>query len=189
MNGISSSVAWACASAQASSVCSCSSSTVSTVGRSTSSGARGNVERFRGSLTVATALSALDAILGDLYTLDAFEAEEQLDQIHGGLGGDLLHDGAECFLHILTEGHALDRQAAQVDLDSLVGLKDGAHPTRSPFRSAGRRSAPRHRALAGTPLGPPRAGPLARARGRAHGAPRRARTARRGRPASARRPP
>src|SRR5206468_4315593 len=32
-----------------------SSSTVSTVGRSTSSGARGNVERFRGSLTAATA--------------------------------------------------------------------------------------------------------------------------------------
>src|SRR6266508_2677870 len=127
MNGISATVAWGCALAHASSVCSCSSSTVSTVGRSTSSGARGNVERFRRSLTVATALSALDAILGDLHTLDAFEAEEKLDQIHGGLGGDLLHDGAECFLHILTEGHALDRQAAQVDLDSLVGLKDDAH--------------------------------------------------------------
>src|SRR5213593_1811487 len=123
-------VAWGCALAQASSVCSCSSSTVSTVGRSTSSGARGNVERFRGSLMVcACRLSALDAILGDLHTLDALEAEEQLDQIHGGLDGDLLHDGAECFLHILTERHALDRQAAQVDLDSLVGLKHGAHPT------------------------------------------------------------
>src|SRR2546427_9091629 len=48
-------VAWGCAFAQASSVCSCSSSTVSTAGRSTSSGARGNVERFRGSLTAATA--------------------------------------------------------------------------------------------------------------------------------------
>src|SRR5713226_4721193 len=77
----------------------------------------------------ACRLSALDAILGDLHTLDALEAEEQLHQIHGGLGGDLLHDGAQRFLHILTEGHALDRQAAQVDLDSLVGLKDGAHPT------------------------------------------------------------
>src|SRR6266508_1753260 len=171
MNGISATVAWGCALAHASSVCSCSSSTVSTVGRSTSSGARGNVERFRRSLTVATALSALDAILGDLHTLDAFEAEEKLDQIHGGLGGDLLHDGAECFLHILTEGHALDRQAAQVDRDSLGGLKAGAQPTRSPFRSAGRQSAPRQRTLAATPLGRPRAGPLARASGPAHGAP------------------
>src|SRR2546426_1888676 len=127
-------VAWGCALAQASSVCSRSSSTVSTVGRSTSSGARGNVERFRGSLShrrriTSGRLSALDAILGDLHTLDALEAEEQLDQIHGGLDGDLLHDGAECFLHILTERHAFDRQAPQVDLDSLVGLEHAAHPT------------------------------------------------------------
>src|SRR5262249_31547708 len=68
-------------------------------------------------------LSALDAILGHRYALDALEGEQQLDEIHRGLSGDLLHDSAECFLHILTKGHAIDRQTAQVDLDPLAGLK------------------------------------------------------------------
>ena len=35
----------------------------------------------------------------------------------------MFDDGPECFLPIPTEGHALDRQAAQVDLDPLAGLK------------------------------------------------------------------
>src|SRR5215510_2517285 len=68
-------------------------------------------------------LSALDAILEHLHALDPREAEEQLDEIHRGLSGDLLHEGAECFLHVLTDGYALDRQTAEVDLDPLVGLK------------------------------------------------------------------
>src|SRR5262245_23267008 len=36
-------------------------------------------------------LSALDAILEHLRALDPLEAEQQLDEIHRGLSGDLLH--------------------------------------------------------------------------------------------------
>jgi len=64
-----------------------------------------------------------DALFGDLHALDALEAEEQFDEVRRRLGGDPLHDRPERLLHVLAEGDALDREAAQVHFHALVRLK------------------------------------------------------------------
>src|SRR5262249_60174650 len=73
-------------------------------------------------------LRALDAFLGDFHALDALEAEEQFDEIGRRLGSDPLDDCPERLLHVLAEGDALDREAAQVHLHALVRLKHTRAP-------------------------------------------------------------
>src|SRR5215470_12508615 len=68
-------------------------------------------------------LRAPDAFFGDLYALDALEAEEQFDEVRRWLSGGPLDDCPERLLHVLTKGDAVDREAAQVHLHALIRLK------------------------------------------------------------------
>ena len=61
---------------------------------------------------LARKLRSPDAVFRDLDALDAFEAEEQFDEVRRRLGGDPLDDRPKRFLHVLAEGDALDREAA-----------------------------------------------------------------------------
>src|SRR5262249_45446947 len=76
----------------------------------------------------APMLRVPDAFLWDLHALDALEAEEQFDEIGRRLGSDPFDDCPERLLHVLAEGDALDREAAQVHLHALVRLKHARAP-------------------------------------------------------------
>src|SRR5262249_55785985 len=76
-------------------------------------------------------LRVLDAFLGNLHALDALEAEEQFDEIGRRSGSEPLDDCPERLLHVLAEGDALDREAAQVHLHALVRLKHTRAPANS----------------------------------------------------------
>src|SRR4029453_18272888 len=88
---------------------------------------------------LAGKLRSPDALFGDLHPLDALEAEEQFNEVRRRLGGDPLDDSPERLLHVLAEGDALDRKAAQVHLHALVRFKHARASGRSPSC----RSAPR----------------------------------------------
>ena len=83
---------------------------------------------------LAGKLRSPDAIFGDLHALDALEAEEQFDEVRRRLGGDPLDDRPERLLHVLAEGDALDREAAQVHFHALVRLKHAEAAAGSPGR-------------------------------------------------------
>src|SRR5262249_52256701 len=78
-------------------------------------------------------LHAVDAFFGNLDALDALEAEDQFDEVRRMLGGDPMDDCPERFLHVLAEGDALDREAAQVHLHALVRLKHARAPVTASF--------------------------------------------------------
>src|SRR5262249_30244265 len=54
-----------------------------------------------------------NAFLRHFHSLDALEAEQELNAIRRRGGGGLLEHGAERLLHVLTELHSLDRQVRE----------------------------------------------------------------------------
>src|SRR3989442_2466211 len=80
----------------------------------------------------ARQLCSPDAVFGDLDALDALKAEEQFDEVRRRLGGDPLDDRAERLLHVLAEGDALDREAAEVHLYAPGRLKHAHASAGSP---------------------------------------------------------